>query len=111
VVQMRGLLVVCDTRTTRLSLRLDPRVLLYHDPPTSTLQHHFDMFIRMDHILHQTPAHITALLSHFFVRTSGTRIYLNGTFCVREGHCMLEKDVTCGVSQGRVFGGRFHQRL
>jgi hypothetical protein len=60
VVQMRGLLVVCDTRTTHLSLRLDPRVLLYHDPPTSTLQHHFDMFIRMDHILHQTPAHITA---------------------------------------------------
>ena len=44
-------------------------------------------------------------------KTFSNGIPFNRSFCVREGYCMLDKDVTCGVSQGRVFGGRFHQRL
>lgn len=66
---MRALLVICDTRTTQLSLRPDPQVPLYRDPPTSTLQYYFDMFVWVDCILRQTPAHITAIFVTLSVRT------------------------------------------
>jgi hypothetical protein len=111
---MRGLLVFCDTRTTHLSLRLEPRLLLYHgrpsDPDLATLLGH----VRSDE-LHSTPDACPhhSHSHHPFrqdAKTFRNGIPFNRSFCVREGYC-TEKDINCGVSLDRVFGGRHHQRL
>ena len=114
---MRGLLVVCDTPTTHLSLRLDPRVLLYHNPPTlrSNLATPLGR-VRSDE-LHSTldacPYHSPAVA--FFrpdVRDENpSQLYLLRPRRLLYAHWHTERDGSCGVSQGRVFGGRCHQWL